>query len=64
VALEYKPGYSGSRHWEDRGSKPAWANNSQDPISTNPSHKKGAGGVVQDVGPEFEPRYHTHKKVP
>jgi hypothetical protein len=26
------PSYSGSRDQEDRGSKPAWANSSRDPI--------------------------------
>jgi hypothetical protein len=30
--------YSGGRDQEDRGSKPAWANSSQDPISKNSSH--------------------------
>jgi hypothetical protein len=24
--------------------------------------QKRAGGVAQDVGPEFKPQYHTHKK--
>jgi hypothetical protein len=28
VAHAYNPSYSGSRDQEDRGSKPAWANNS------------------------------------
>jgi hypothetical protein len=25
-------------------------------------HKKRAGGVAQDVGPEFKPQYHKKKK--
>jgi hypothetical protein len=35
------PSYSGGRDQEDRSSKPAWANSSQDPISKqNPSQNK------------------------
>jgi hypothetical protein len=26
------------------------------------THKKGAGGVAQGIGPEFNPKYHTHTK--
>jgi hypothetical protein len=33
--------YSGGRHLEDRGSKPARTDGLQDPISKNPSQKKG-----------------------
>jgi hypothetical protein len=32
----YNPSYSGGRDQEDRGSKPAWANNSRDPILKKP----------------------------
>jgi hypothetical protein len=36
------PGYSGGRDQEDRGSKPAWANSSRDPISKKrPNTKQG-----------------------
>jgi hypothetical protein len=40
VAHACNPSNSGGRDQEDRGSKPAWANNSQDPISKKPYHKK------------------------
>jgi hypothetical protein len=36
----YNPSYSGSRDQEDRGSKPAWTNSSQDPTSKKPITKK------------------------
>jgi hypothetical protein len=35
------PSYSVGSDQEDCGSKPAWANSSQDPISKNPAQKKG-----------------------
>jgi hypothetical protein len=41
VAHIYNPSYSGGRDMEDRGSKPAQANSSQDPISKTPSQKWG-----------------------
>jgi hypothetical protein len=41
VAHSYNPSYSGGRDQEDWGSKSAQANSSQDPISKNPSLKKG-----------------------
>jgi hypothetical protein len=43
--------------------KSAWINSSQDPFlkKTHPK-KKGAGGVAQDVGPEFKPKYSQNKK--
>jgi hypothetical protein len=40
-AYACNPNYSGGRDQEDLGSKPAWANNSQDTISKNSSQKKG-----------------------
>jgi hypothetical protein len=40
MARAYSPSYSGSRHQEDRGSKPAWANSSRDPILKKPNTKK------------------------
>jgi hypothetical protein len=36
VSQAYNPSYSGGRDQEDNGSKSAWANNSQDPISKIP----------------------------
>jgi hypothetical protein len=36
VPHTYNPSYSGGRDHEDRGSKPALANSSQDPISKTP----------------------------
>jgi hypothetical protein len=60
------PSYSVSRDLEDRSSKPAWANSSEDPISKKPTththththtHTKRAGGVARGVGPEFKPQY-------
>jgi hypothetical protein len=38
------------------------ANSLRDPILIKIHHKKRAGGVVQDVGPEFKPRPCTKKK--
>jgi hypothetical protein len=29
----------------------------------SPSIKKRAGGLAQDVGPEFKPQYHTQKRI-
>jgi hypothetical protein len=37
------PTYSGNRDQEDQGSKPAWANSSQDPISKIPIIKRAGG---------------------
>jgi hypothetical protein len=61
VAHACNPSYSGGRDQEDRGSKPAQANSSRDPILKNPSQKR-IGGVTQGVGPEFKPQYHPKKK--
>jgi hypothetical protein len=41
VAHIYNPGYSGGRDQEDRGSKPAQANSSLDPILKISNTKKG-----------------------
>jgi hypothetical protein len=41
VAPAYNPSYSGGRDQKDRGSKPAWANGLQDPISKKTITKKG-----------------------
>jgi hypothetical protein len=40
VAQACNPSYSGGRDQKDRGSKPAWANSSQDPILIKPFTKK------------------------
>jgi hypothetical protein len=45
VAHTCNPSYSGGRDQEDRGSKPAQANSSGDPISKKIFHKKK--GLVQ-----------------
>jgi hypothetical protein len=57
VAHTCNPSYSGGRDQEDRGSKPAQANSSWDPISKIPNTKR-AGGVAQGVCSEFKPWYH------
>jgi hypothetical protein len=59
LAHTCNPSYSGGRDQEDRSSKPAQANSSQDPISTH--HKKG-WTVAQREGPEFKPQYWKKKK--
>jgi hypothetical protein len=41
VAYTYNPNYSGGRDQEDHGLKLAWTNSFRDPISKNPSQKKG-----------------------
>jgi hypothetical protein len=41
VAHTCDPSYSEDRDQEDHGSKPAQANSTSDPISKNPSQKKG-----------------------
>jgi hypothetical protein len=46
---------------EDRGSKPAMANSSQEPILKNPSQKR-AGAVAQGEVPEFKSQYCKKKK--
>jgi hypothetical protein len=61
VAHAYNPSFSGSRDQEDHGSKPAWANSSQDPILKIPNTKR-TGGVAQGVGPEFKSQYCTKKE--
>jgi hypothetical protein len=58
VAHAYIPSYSGGRDQEDRGSKPARAISSQDPISKIPNTKRADGMThTQGVGPEFKPQY-------
>jgi hypothetical protein len=62
VAHACNPSYSEGRDQEDRGSKPAWANSSQDPISKILNTKR-VGGVAQGVDPEFKPQYRKKKKI-
>jgi hypothetical protein len=61
VAHACNTSYSGSRDQEDHGSKPAWANSPQDPISKKTSQKR-AGGVALCVGPEFKPQNRQKRK--
>jgi hypothetical protein len=55
VAYTYNPSPLGGRDQEDSGSKSAWANSLQDPISKKLITKKTAGRVAQGVGSEFKP---------
>jgi hypothetical protein len=41
MAHVFNPSYLGGRKQEDPGSKPVWANSSQDCILKNIHHKKG-----------------------
>jgi hypothetical protein len=63
VVYSCNPGYSGGRHQEACGLKPAWKHSSRDPILKNPS-QKWAGGTAQGVDPEFKPQYCKEKKIP
>jgi hypothetical protein len=62
VAHTCNPSHSGGRGQEGLSSKPAQANSSQDPISKNPTQKKRAGGVAQDVDLEFKCQYHKKRE--
>jgi hypothetical protein len=44
----------GGRDQEDRSSKPAQGNSSQDSISKKNPLQKTVDGMAQDVGPEFK----------
>jgi hypothetical protein len=55
------PSYSGGRDQKDQGSKPAQANSSRDPHLGKTHHENRAGGVVQGIGPEFNPQYNKNK---
>jgi hypothetical protein len=63
VAHTCNPSYSGGRDQEERGSRSAQANSSQEPILKNPKQKKKdrAGGVAQGEGPEFKTLYYKKK---
>jgi hypothetical protein len=44
--------------------KPAWANSSRDPTwKISNTHKKWAGGMVQDIGSELKPPVLKEKKT-
>jgi hypothetical protein len=62
IAHAYNPSYSGGRDQKDRGSNPAQANSSRDPISEKNTTKNWAGGVVQGVSPEFKLQYYQKKR--
>jgi hypothetical protein len=47
AVLTCNPSHSGGRDQEDHGSKSAWANSSQVPISKKPNTKTKAGGQAQ-----------------
>jgi hypothetical protein len=60
VAHTCNPSYSGDKAG-GCSSKPAQANSLKDLISKKKTQKR-AGGVAQDVSPEFKPTYHKKKK--
>jgi hypothetical protein len=62
VAHACNPRYSGSSDQEDHSSKPAHANNLQNPILKKTITKKRASGVAQGIGPELKPQYHKKRK--
>jgi hypothetical protein len=62
MAHTCNPSYSGGRDQKVCGSKPAWANSSQDPILEKPNIKR-AGDVAQGVGPKFRPHYCKNKQT-
>jgi hypothetical protein len=62
VAHACNPSYSGGRDQKDHGSKPAQANSSMRPYLQKKIQNR-AGGVAQDVGPEFKPQYCKKKKI-
>jgi hypothetical protein len=64
VAHACNPSFSVGRDQEDCGSKIAWANSLQDPISKKHITKKRVGGVAQGIGPEFKPQYQQKKEKP
>jgi hypothetical protein len=61
VPFACNPSYSGGRDQKNRGSKPAWANSSQDSVSKNRSQKR-AGGTAQGVGLSSNSRTAKKKK--
>jgi hypothetical protein len=63
VARLYNPSYSGGRHQEDCGSKPAQANSSVRPYFEKTLHKNRASRVAQDEGLEFKSQYLKKIKI-
>jgi hypothetical protein len=61
VAHTCNPSYSGGRDQEDHSSRAARANSSTRSYLKKTLQQKRAGGVAQDVGPEFKPQYHKNK---
>jgi hypothetical protein len=55
VAHTYNPSYSGSRDQEDTVRSQLGQIVHKILSWKKTHHKKGAGGVAQDVGPEFKP---------
>jgi hypothetical protein len=53
---QFTPVIVATQDQEDHSSSPAQANSSHDPLSKNLSQKR-AGGVAQDVGPDFKFQY-------
>jgi hypothetical protein len=56
--------------YEDRGSKPAWANSPQEPISKNNQSKmdwicgsSSTAPALQVQSPEFKSKYHKEKQT-
>jgi hypothetical protein len=62
VAHSCNPSYSGGRDQEDHSSKLARANSSLRTYLQKILQKR-AGGVVQDVGPEFKSQHHKKKEL-
>jgi hypothetical protein len=51
-----------ARDQEDRGLKLAQANSLRDHLGKTHHKKKGAGGIAQGIGPEFNPQYSQKKE--
>jgi hypothetical protein len=62
MAHACNPSYLGATDQEDRCLKSAQANSSERPYLKKTLHRKGLGGVVQGVGPEFKPQHCQKKK--
>jgi hypothetical protein len=56
------PSYSGGRDQDDCGLKLAPSKQFIKTLSQKNPSQKGAGGVAQNVGPEFKPQHHKKKK--
>jgi hypothetical protein len=64
VTHAYNPSYTGGKDQGDLGSKPAWQPGQLvcETLSRKNTPQKRAGGVAEDVGPEFKPQYWKKKK--